>query len=229
MIGWSARNITITNNYIGSAPPYGYGIAFDVKYIAYDINISDNIIEHIGDGYYLKDPCYIENPGLWSVKLDDIRMPPGAAIELESTNNIFIENNTIRSCLNGISTAFPDAIGNYGNISISHNRLYGLLNYTWLENGKPITAYGIGIGLSTYAWHPEENQERYKVYSSTAIMNIFNNYIYNYTYPIILDIEKPNLKKSYIIDNIVDTYVEFKLNTAAYMHGNQFLNKIFIL
>jgi len=80
MIGWSAKNISIINNYIGYAPPYGYGIGFDVKYIAYDINISNNLIEHIGDGYYVGKPCFINNRSLCGVSTKGLKNEKGCLL-----------------------------------------------------------------------------------------------------------------------------------------------------
>ena len=211
LISWSGRNLTIKDNYISYIPLYGFGISFDVKYIAYNVRIINNTIEHMGD---FKPSWNIVNPGLGSVRLDGISgVPPGAAIELESTENIIIEGNRINSALNGILTSFPDAIGNYGNITISRNNITGIFSYIWYEGGRRKTFKGIGIGIGTRAYSPRENSERWKIYSSPALIKICKNSVSNFTYGLVIDIYNQSLKKAYVKENVFKNYLYIKVPT----------------
>ena len=218
MVSWSGRNITLRNNLIAYVPPYGYGIAFDVKYIVYDSKIVGNKFLHIGD---LQPPWELSNPGLGSVPLDKLRfIPPGAAIELESTENLVIENNTFTSCLNGILTSFPDAIGNYGNLTIINNTLTGTYYAEWSEQGRRKLWPGIGIGVGTAAHRPEENKERWKVYSSKARIEIRSNRVENFTYALVVDVRNWTLKKVSVVNNTFRGYVEILAPDYVSLSGN---------
>ncbi|RLE95622.1 MAG: hypothetical protein DRJ55_01500 [Thermoprotei archaeon] len=217
-ISWSGRNITIRRNKIAYVPPYGYGVAFDVKYIAYDVKIVNNTFTHIGD---FQPPWNISNPGLGSVPLDQIGFtPPGAAIELESTENLLIKNNTLKYCLNGILTSFPDAIGNYGNLTIEGNELQGLQSARWKERGRMREWKGIGIGVGTRAYRPQENNERYRIYSSKAEIRILSNRVENFTYALVIDIDNPELKKATVENNTFLQYSEVKVPAYVNLSRN---------
>jgi len=199
LISWSGRNLTFFNNYISNIPVYGYGVGFDVKYIVYDVKIKNNTIRNIG----IIPEWKIMNPGLYSVPLSYIKYPPppGGAITIESTENLVIENNRFENCINGIITSFPDALGNYGNLTIKDNVSEGQKNSSWYEYNKLKVWKTIGIGISTNAYRPDENSERFKVYNSFAKVVISNNIVRNYSYPIVLDIPNNTLKKVYVFNN----------------------------
>ena len=206
MISWSGRNITLRNNYIAYVPPYGYGVSFDVKYMVYDSKIVGNTFEHIGD---IQPLWELSGPGLGSVHLDGLTfIPPGAAIELESTENLVIENNTFISCLNGILTSFPDAIGNYGNLTIKNNVLIGTYYAEWVEHGRKKYWPGIGIGVGTAAYRPDEIEERWKAYNSKAYIEIYGNRVENFTYALVIDIRNQTLKKASVENNTFAGYLE---------------------
>lgn len=59
----------------------------------------------------------------------------------------------------------------------------------------------IGIGISTNAYRPDENNERFKVYNSFAEVIILNNTVENYSYPLVLDVPNNTLKKVYVFNN----------------------------
>ena len=219
MISWSGRNITLRNNYIAYVPPYGYGVAFDVKYIVYDSKIVGNVFEHIGD---VEPPWELSSPGLGSVPLDRLTfIPPGATIELESTENLVIENNMLISCLNGILTSFPDAIGNYGNLTIRNNVLIGTYYAEWAERGREKYWPGVGIGIGTAAYRPDENEERWRVYSSKAYIEIRGNRVENFTYALVVDVKNQTLKKVTVENNTFTRYLELVIPQYVYAKGNK--------
>ncbi|HDD63721.1 MAG: hypothetical protein DRJ32_02390 [Thermoprotei archaeon] len=206
LVSWSGNNIIIKYNDIYHIPPYGYGIGFDVKYIAYNVKIINNTFRHICD---FQPPWNVSGPGLGSVRLDKIYFqPPGGAIEIESTENLLIENNTFISCLNGILTSFPDAIGNYGNLTIRNNLIVGTYYTSWIEKDKTKYWYGIGIGVGTRAYRPNENGERWRVYNSKSTIVIAGNEVVNYTYALIVDLYNETLKKAIVENNTFNGYYE---------------------
>ncbi len=220
LVSWSGNNIIIKYNDIYHIPPYGYGIGFDVKYIAYNVKIINNTFRHICD---FQPPWNVSNPGLGSVLLDKIYIqPPGAAIELESTENLLIENNTFISCLNGILTSFPDAIGNYGNLTIRNNLIIGTYYASWIEKDRIRYWYGIGIGVGTRAYRPNENSERWRVYNSKSIITIAGNTVINYTYALIVDLYNETLKKAVVVNNTFDGYCEIVTSASINLSGNKF-------
>jgi len=219
MVSWSGRNITLRNNYIAYVPPYGYGVSFDVKYIVYDSKIVGNVFEHIGD---VEPPWELSSPGLGSVSLNRLMFaPPGAAIELESTENLVIENNTFISCLNGILTSFPDAIGNYGNLTIRNNVLIGTYYAKWAEQGREKCWLGVGIGIGTAAYRPDENGERWRVFNSRAYIEICGNRVENFTYALVIDVRNQTLKKAMVEDNTFKGYLELVVPQYVYARGNK--------
>lgn len=82
--------------------------------------------------------------------------------------------NTLRYCVNGIVTYFPDAIGNSDNMTIEENVLIG----TWKA-----VEYGKGIVITTHL-HATESKEIKKYYESYSVVRITNNTIINYTCPL---------------------------------------------
>jgi len=226
LIGWRAVNISIINNMFEFAPLFGYAVGFDIRYIATDIWIVNNTFRHIADGYYLES-SYISEPNLYSVPLADVGKANGAAIELESSTNVYILNNRFIDTANGISTAFPDAIGNYGNLTIENNVFIGPNPRSWLElyteGIKPI----IGIGIGTAAFNPDENINRSSVYYAPATMTIRNNTLINYIYPIVIDNKDPSLKTFIVQNNEVNIY--FKIvnhNAVIDENANILRNKV---
>ena len=178
-----------------------------------------NTFEHIGD---IQPPWELSGPGLGSVPLDKLMfIPPGAAIELESTENLFIENNTFISCLNGILTSFPDAIGNYGNLTMRNNVLVGTYYAEWVEHGRKKYWPGIGIGVGTAAYRPDEIEERWKVYNSKAYIEIYGNRVENFTYALVIDIRNQTLKKASVENNTFTGYLELIVPRYVSMEGNK--------
>ncbi len=225
LISWRARSIRIINNTFSNAPIYGYAIAFDIRYSAKEITILDNKFIHIGDNNYIEKGGYIKEPNLYSVPLSNIGKAAGAAIELESTSDVYIIRNRFIDCINAITTAFPDAIGNYGNLTIENNFIKGIDPVNWpkyYKNGyKPI----VGIGIGTYAYHPEENEERYTIYNSKTTTIIRDNIVKNYIFPIVIDNRQPELKTFIISNNTIDTYHKIIL-AGAPTNQNTLINKI---
>ena len=226
LIGWSGSNISILDNIFKYIPIYGYGIAFDVKYIARDVKIYGNTFEHIVDGLYLDEPGYVINTRLYSVPLADLPRGSGAAIELESTNDVEIAGNKFLNVLNGISTSFPDAIGNYGNLSIVNNIFIAPDPEIWTDLYSKGLVPIVGIGIGTSAFHPEENEIRYGVYNGRANIDIVNNSIINYIYPIVIDNRDPDKKIFNIFNNNISDFYQAILDDAQHLDGNIFTNDL---
>lgn len=198
LISWSGRNLTFVNNHISDVPIYGYGFGFDVKHIVYDVKIRNNVVSNVG----IIPKWKVMNPGLYSVPLVSIRYPPpGGAVTIESAENLIIEKNIFKTCINGIVISFPDAIDNYGNLTIRENMLRGQREVSWREYNRLKVWKTIGIGISTNAYRPDENNERFKVYNSFAEVIILNNTVENYSYPLVLDVPNNTLKKVYVFNN----------------------------
>ena len=227
IISWRARNILIMNNTFSYAPIYGFGIAFDVRYSARNISIINNVFRHIADGYYIDEGGYISEPNLYSVPLSNIGKARGAAIELESTTDVNIESNRFIHVLNGISTAFPDAIGNYGNLSIKNNFFLGPKPTEWRlyyrDGYGPIMAIGVG----TSAYRPEENMERKEIYNGKSLISITGNEIRSYIYPIVID-NRDSMRRTFIVNNnlIITFYKVVAEGAVAGLEDNILLDKV---
>jgi hypothetical protein len=198
MINWAARNLTIKNNRIAYAPPFGYGIQFDVKYTAHDVKIVGNTIEHIGDDYYIPLE-YIKRPFIASVGIRGLPRRSGGAIEVESSHNLVIKNNTVRNSVNGIVTDFPDAIGNNGDLLIENNLITGISNEVPEIRGRVEKDVGIAVGTRIHS--PGENEERKALYETETEIRIVGNTISNFYYGLAVDIDRPELKSISVSGN----------------------------
>ncbi len=226
LIGWRARDITITGNTISYAPVFGYGVGFDVRYSATNISIVGNYFSHIADGYYLEEEGYIHPPNLYSVPLSTLQRATGAAIELESTSNVYISENTFDRCLNGIVTAFPDAIGNFGNLVIRDNQFRGIDPNEWPEYYRK--GYGpiVAIGIGTSAFNPKENDERGRIFDLNSNTTILRNGISNYVYGLVVDNTDPAKRSFTISSNTISGYFDNILNNAEMSESNRLINRI---
>jgi hypothetical protein len=196
---WSGNNITIKNNYFGYTPPWGWAINLDQSRGIRKLYIVNNTFERIGN--YVPEGFIVKRAATGSNRLDNILGIVGGAIGLEGSTEVFIENNTFRDVLNGIVTAGPDAMGNFGSFVIKNNELFGVWNFTWQEQRRysgwwqgsyNTTKRGIGIGFGVhyaagYGWNSPRTSLVHQTFISEATQVVENNSVYNFVYPLVID------------------------------------------
>ncbi|MCD6464263.1 right-handed parallel beta-helix repeat-containing protein, partial [Candidatus Woesearchaeota archaeon] len=124
-------HIVFRNNYFGKTPPRSLGLVLDTALGITDLEIVNNTFEDIGtfipEGFVQKElpPSCVE--GSYTT---------GAAICLENSDNVLIENNTFKNVLSAVSSVkdgFSDALGNFGSVIIKNNKILGRKTFSWIE------------------------------------------------------------------------------------------------
>ena len=221
-----ADNIVIRENLIEDIPLYGFGISFVTTLIADNITIADNEFMDIGVesllGLAPKD-FTVKWIGIEPIRFET---PFSASIELSSTDEVDIYNNTFRYVLTGVSTIFYNSSGNYGDLLVRNNLFEWMSPDTW--NSYMSSEYGLiaGIVLSTRGEKIGVSRERGVVYYGDRSYYVEENKILNYVYPYYVENPFVDRKFAYILNNEIDSFYLNLTQGNVTLSGNEYLNDL---